>query len=445
MEQVHSEADRDGDSRPGVQDGHAGDVATGDPDDRGGGEVALDLDFVRAQFPAFGQPSLEGWIHAQNAGGSWACSQVIDRLTTFYLDTKVQGGDHFPAGAAGLAAQDRARPALARWLGVAPDEVHIGPSTAANTTALAAAFGEALGPGDAAIVTNLDHEANSGAWRGLAARGVQVREWQVDTETASLSLDDLDALLDDDVALVAFPHVSNIVGRVLPVADIADRAHAVGAVAIADGVAAAPHAIPDVDALGVDVYLFSTYKTFGPHQGVTVVRRDLAQRLPNQGPFFYDDVPEKWFLPAGPDHAQVAAIVGVTAYLDGFVDHHLGSDLQMPDRRRRLTDVVAAHEARLLAPILDLVRDRPGVDVVGTADAITRVPTLSLVTEKDPAMLAAALADHRIMAASGHFHAWRLVEALGIEPTRGVLRLSLVHYNTPDESRRIVEGLDAVL
>ncbi len=409
----------------------------------GGGD--LDLDFVRAQFPAFTQPRLQGWIHAQNAGGSWACSQVIDRLTTYYLDTKLQGGDHFPAGADGLEAMAQARPALARWLGVAADEVHIGPSTAANTTALAAAFAEVLGPGDAIIVTNLDHEANSGAWRDLAAVGVEVREWQVDPETASLSLDDLDRLLDDDVALVAFPHVSNIVGQVTPVAEIAARVHQAGAIAIADGVAAAPHGLPDVGALDVDVYLFSTYKTFGPHQGVMVVRRDLARRLPNQGPFFYDAVPEKWFVPAGPDHAQVAATAGVTAYLDLLVDHHLDADLQMPARRSELTALLGDHERGLLAPILDLVTDRPGVRVVGTTDASTRVPTLSLVTERDPVGLAVALADHHVMAAASHFHAWRLVEALGLDPERGVLRISLVHYNTMQESTRIVEALDTVL
>lgn len=260
-----------------------------------------------------------------------------------------------------------------------------------------------------------------------------------------LALEDLDVLLDETVAIVAFPHVSNIVGESTPVADIAARAHAVGAVAIADGVAAVPHGIPDVDALGVDVYLFSTYKTFGPHQGVMVVRRDVAERLPNQGPFFYDEVVEKWFNPAGPDHAQVAAVAGVVDYLDLVAVHHFGPDVPMPDRRAGLNRLTAAHEQALMTPIMEVVADRDGVRVVGTTDPSLRVPTLSLITEQDPAMLADALADRMIMADASHFHAWRLVEALGVDPERGVLRVSLVHTTSQDEGASIAAALDVVL
>lgn len=430
----------------------------------------LDLEFVRAQFPAFEEPSLQGWIHAQNAGGSYACRQVIDRLTTFYRTTKLQGGDHFPAGAAANEAMAQAWPGLARWLDVGEDEVHIGPSTSQNTVVLAAAFGQVLGPGDAVVVTNQDHEANSGAWRRLADRGVQVREWQVDPETGRLSLDGLDGVLDDDVAVVAFPHVSNIVGEVNPVAEIVVRARAVGAVTVCDGVAAAPHGLPDVDALGVDVYLFSAYKTFGPHQGVMVVRRELVQRLPNQGHFFNEGAIHLRFVPAGPDHAQVAAMAGVPAYLDLLTDHHVPAgagdsaggaggegaggaggegagreEADGSDRRAGLQALVAAHERNLMDPILEVVADRAGVRVLGPAGTAGRVPTISLICEEDPGRLAVALADHRVMAAAGHFYAWRLLDAMGMDPDRGVLRVSLVHSTTVQESEAVAAALDAVL
>src|SRR3546814_8695881 len=114
-----------------------------------------------------------------------------------------------------------------------------------------------------------------------------------------------------DLKLVAFPHCSNIVAHLIPVAEICARAHAAGAVTCVDGVSYAPHGLPDVTALGADIYLFSLYKTYGPHQGLMVARRALAERLPKQAPFFNADSLLKKLTPAGPDHAQIAASAGI--------------------------------------------------------------------------------------------------------------------------------------
>lgn len=413
----------------------------------------LDLDWIRAQFPAFAAPELRDWVNAQNAGGSYRSGRVLAALDHFHRHTALQGGDHFPAGAAHARAVAAAGPALARSLNVGEDEVHVGPSTTSLTYALGRAFSQALRPGDAVVVTDQDHEANSGAWRRLADVGVEVREWRVDPTTGRLALADLDPLLDDEVAVVAFPHVSNLVGEVNPVAEIAARAHDVGAVAIADGVAAAPHGLPDVAALGVDGWLCSAYKVYGPHQGVLALRREVADRLPNQGHFFNADVVTKKFVPAGPDHAQVAALAAMVDYLDDLVDHHHVDEADRAEGsssagRAAVADLVHEHEADLLAPIMEVVRDRPGVRVLGPSaadDAGVKVPLVSLVTDRPGEAVAADLAAHGIMAAGSHFYAWRLCEAVGVDPTHGALRISLVHYNTVAESERIAAALDAVL
>ncbi len=141
-------------------------------------------------------------------------------------------------------------------------------------------------------------------------KGIEVREWSVDGQTGRLALAALDAVLDDKVNLVAAPHCSNVVGEINPVAEIAKRAHAVGAVLAVDGVSYAPHGLPDLTELGADIYLFSAYKTYGPHQGVMAVRPELAMQLPNQGHFFNDAKPRYRLTPAGPDHAQIAASAG---------------------------------------------------------------------------------------------------------------------------------------
>ncbi|WP_334193368.1 aminotransferase class V-fold PLP-dependent enzyme, partial [Pararhodobacter sp.] len=251
--------------------------------------MQLDLDFVRAQFPAFAEPSLQGQAFFENAGGSYACKPVIDRLTRFYHQRKVQPYHPFEASRLGGEEMDEARRRLAAMMGIATDELSFGPSTTANTYVLAQAFRQHLKPGEAIVVTNQDHEANTGPWRRLADSGIEVREWQIDPVTGHLPLDRLPKLL-AGARLLCFPHCSNVVGEVNPVAEITAMAHEAGAVVCVDGVSYAPHGLPDVAALGADIYLFSAYKTYGPHQGIMAIRRELGMALPNQGHVFNGEV-----------------------------------------------------------------------------------------------------------------------------------------------------------
>ena len=406
---------------------------------------ALDLPWVRSQFPAFVEPSLAGQAFFENAGGSYPCAPVVDRLTRFYRSRKVQ--PYGPYAASRLAGEemDEARSRLAALLGVDPDELSFGPSTSQNTYVLAQAFRGLLSEGDAIVVTDQDHEANSGVWRRLAAEGIAVREWRVDPASGSLDPEALAPLLDGPVRLVCFPHCSNIVGQVNDVAAICAMVHAAGALACVDGVSYAPHGLPDVGALGPDIYLFSTYKTYGPHQGAMVVRRALADRLSNQGHFFNAGIPEKRLTPAGPDHAQVAACAGIADYLAALHAHHGGGAVAPRQMTAEVHDLQRAQETALLAPLLDWIAGRADVRLVGPRRADGRVPTVSLACPRPGAEMAAALAPHGIMAGGGHFYARRLVEALGIDPANGVLRLSFVHYTSPEEVARAIEALEAVL
>jgi selenocysteine lyase/cysteine desulfurase len=219
--------------------------------------AVLDLEFVRRQFPAFSEPNLQGWAFFENAGGSYACGPVIERLNRYYRQTKVQPYGSYPASVRAGDEMDEAYRRLAGYLNVGEDEVHFGPSTSQNTYVLARAFRDNWQQGDEIVVTDQDHEANSGSWRRLADTGIVVREWHIDPETGQLDPDDLDALLSERTRMVAFPHCSNIIAHINPVAELAAKAHAVGARVVVDGVAAAPHGLPDVTALGADVYLFS--------------------------------------------------------------------------------------------------------------------------------------------------------------------------------------------
>ena len=219
--------------------------------------TTLDLDFIRAQFPAFAEPSLAGFAHFDNAGGSYACRQTVDWLDRYYRQTKVQPYNNYPASRMAGRQMDSAKERLAAWLNVRNDELHLGPSTSQNTYVVAQALREWLKPGDEVIVTNQDHEANVGAWARLASAGIVVREWQVDPGTGELHTEDLAALLSLRTQVVAFTHCSNIVGSINPVREWTDLVHRLGARAIVDGVSFAPHGLPDVESLGADIYLCS--------------------------------------------------------------------------------------------------------------------------------------------------------------------------------------------
>ena len=406
--------------------------------------AVLDIDFVRRQFPAFSEPSLQDQAFFENAGGSFTCHAVIDRLTRFYTQRKVQPYASYTASKLGGEEMDEARVRLSAALGVDADELSFGPSTTQNTYVLAQAFRKWLSPGDAIIVTNQDHEANSGPWRRLSDEGIEVREWRIDAETGMLNPDRLSELLDERVRLVCFPHCSNVVAQVNPVTEITALAHAAGAFVCVDGVSYAPHGLPNVGDMGPDIYLFSSYKTYGPHQGIMVIRRALGEMLPNQGHYFNAGSLSKRFTPAGPDHAQIAACAGMIDYFDALADHH-GMEGSATERSAEVHDLMRAHEIELLQPLLDFVAAKKSVRLLGSLVASERAPTVALDLGKSPAEAAIALAERGIMADGNDFYAVRPLQALGIDPDQGVLRLSFVHYTSQAEVDKLMNGLDDIL
>ena len=391
----------------------------------------MDLDFVRSQFPAFEQPSLKGQAFFENAGGSYTCRQVIDRLFRFYTEHKVQPYAPYAASEIAGAEMDEARARLSALLGVTPQELSFGPSTTANTYVLAQAFRKFLKPGEKIIVTNQDHEANSGPWRRLAEDGIEVLEWGIDPATGHLDPATLEPMLDESVRLVCFPHCSNVVGEINPVTEITALAHAAGAFVCVDGVSYAPHGLPNVGELGPDIYLFSAYKTYGPHQGIMVINKSLAELLPNQAHYFNADVPYKRFTPAGPDHAQVAACAGMVDYFEALAAHHGAPVQKGAGMGGFVHDLMRQREIALLQPLLDAVKDRNDVRLLGPSVAEDRAPTGPVVQGR--------------AAGGGDFYAVRALRAMGVDPDQGVLRLSFTHYTSETEVTQLIEALDRVL
>ncbi len=408
--------------------------------------TALELDFVRAQFPAFTEPSLEGFAHFENAGGSYACRQTIDWLDRYYRETKVQPYYAFAASARAGEQMDAAKARMAAWLNVGADELHFGPTTSQNTYVVAQALRQRLRPSDEVIVTDQDHEANIGAWSRLQDSGVLIREWKIDPDTAELNPGDLEALLCSRTKAVAFTHCSNVVASINPVRKLTDLIHRAGAWALVDGTAFCPHGLPDVSALGADLYVFSLYKVYGPHQGAMFMRRELNAALPNQAHFFKDGNAAARFTPAGPDHAQIAAVNGLMDYMDAVADHHGLTGKPVQERAAAVRDLFRSHETALLQPLLDYLSGHPKARLIGRDRAQERAPTVAFTADGNKSMaLASRLAELKLGVGVGNFYAYRLVQALGIDVEDGVLRASFVHYTSKGEVNRLINALDTLL
>ncbi|MGQ0610581.1 MAG: aminotransferase class V-fold PLP-dependent enzyme [Paracoccaceae bacterium] len=407
----------------------------------------LDLDFVRRQFPAFSSPVLSGHAFFENAGGSYPCGAVVERLHRFYTDRKVQPYAPHPGAQAGGAEMDEARIRLSAMMGAAADEISFGPSTSANTYVLAQAVRLWLrGKNAAIVVTDQDHEANSGVWRRLADEGIEVREWRIDPASGHLDPAALAPLLADGrVRLVAFPHCSNVVAEINPVAEIAAMARAAGARSVVDGVSYAPHGFPDFAALGCDVYLFSAYKTFGPHQGIMLIGAEFGADLPAQGHHFNAGALYKRFTPAGPDHAQIAACAGMADYVDALYAHHFTAPADPAARGLAVHEMMRAQEVAVIAPLMDYLGARNDLRLIGPRRAEDRAPTVAVALDRAADPVAAALGQRGIACWAGDFYAVRPLQAMGVDLGRGVLRMSAAHYTTADEVARLIEALQEVL
>ena len=375
----------------------------------------LDIKFVRAQFPAFSSPELKNKCFFENAGGSFPAQKVISRLTRFYTSRKVQPYAPYEASALAGKEMDEARERLASLLNINSDTLHFGPSTTQNTYVLSQAVRQSLRERNVIVVTNQDHEANTGSWRKLANEGFEIREWRVDKNTGSLNIGDLKKLLDRKVFLVAFPHCSNIVGEINNAKEICEIIRFHGAFSCVDGVSYAPHGFPDLKSLGADIYLFSSYKTYGPHVGIMYLSKQLNELLTYQGHYFNTTYPTKRFTPAGPDHAQIASCAGIVDYIELLDKHHFGSKVSVSQSCQRVKRMQRAYESKLLEPFLKYLSNKDDIRILGPNSVKCRVPTVSLDLGLKSRLVAEELANDGIMTDSGDFYAVRLLEALGVK------------------------------
>jgi cysteine desulfurase family protein (TIGR01976 family) len=411
----------------------------------------LDLTQIRATFPALDQPA----VFLDNPGGTQIARQSLDRITRYLVETNANHGGVFATSRASDAVVDAARAAMADFLNASrPEEIVFGPNMTSLTFNVSRAMAAWFQPGDTIVLTNLDHDANISPWLRMAEdRNCRIR-W-VDFNPADGTLDqaDFQAALALKPKLVAFGYASNCLGTVNPAVEMTAQAKAAGALVYIDAVQYAAHGPIDVQKLGCDFLVCSSYKFFGPHVGILYGRYDLLDSLRAYRVRPAPANPPGKFETGTGNFEGYAGVLGAMEYFE-WLGQTFGAEfheLYAGDYSgRRLTfkkamSAARAYEFTLSHALLDLLAELPGAHVYGPSDTRRleqRVSTVSFtLAGRTPEQIASHLASRGIYVWNGNFYALAVTTRLGLEESGGLLRVGATHYNTLAEIDRFGAAL----
>ena len=410
--------------------------------------ISLDLKYVKSQFPAFEDPLSAKWTFFENAGGSYVPHNVITHLNKFMTSTKVQPYAEFETSNIAGNNMDKATKLFAEMINANEDEIIIGGSTTMNMYVLSNAFKYLLEPGDELIVTNQDHEANIGAWRRLKEHGIIIKEWKINTNSAELEIDELKKILSPKTKLVAVTHCSNIVGSINNMKQIARLVHENNAYIVGDGVSYAPHGFPDVKDLDVDFYAFSLYKTYGPHLGLLYGKKEILSKLPNQNHEFLEGEVPYTLNPGGPNHEELSSLIGIYEYFNDLHNHHFPDEkITLREKIEKVNQLISVHEEKIGNLFLEFLRSDNDIKLIGKNKIYNknRAPTFAFTSKNHSSkFLSSQLVKNGIATRNDNFYAWRCLKALGIDTDDGVVRTSMVHYNTEEDVSKLITALKKI-
>jgi cysteine desulfurase family protein (TIGR01976 family) len=411
--------------------------------------TALDLDWVRSQFPSLaqtvnGQPA----VFLDGPGGTQVPQRVIDAISEYLQHSNSNTNGAYATSRRTNNVIDGARSAMADFLNCDPEEVVFGANMTTLTFAISRSIGRELGPGDEIVLTLLDHDANFAPWKALEERGVTIRIADIHEEDCTLDMEDLARKINSKTKLVAVGYASNAVGTINNVKEVIRLAHAVGAMAFIDAVHYAPHGLIDVRELDCDFLACSTYKFFGPHMGVLYGKREHMKRLrPYKVRACTDEIPSRW--ESGTNNHE--CIAGIGACVEYLADLGRRADASVKTRRAAIEAAFAAihdHEYALLRTLISGVLALPGVKLYGITDLKRfneRCPTIVLrIKGHTPLELATKLGDRGFFTWDGNYYAINLTDRLNVEKDGGFLRIGLAHYNTAEEVERLLAALTEI-
>jgi cysteine desulfurase family protein (TIGR01976 family) len=404
--------------------------------------AAFPIGIIRAAFPALTRPP--GFIFFDNAAGAQVPQVVLDAVNHHLVECNVQRGGRYAKSQEVDAMVLRARHSVADLVNARDAcEIAFGMNATSFIRLVSLAIGQTLDKRNEIVVTEMDHEANVATWLALERIGARVVWWKM-RDDGNLHVDDLIPLVSSATRLVACTLTSNALGSIVDVAAAARVAHASGAEIFLDAVHYGPHGLIDVQAFDCDYLVCSGYKIFGPHMGFLWGRRDLLEKLPTfREDFIPDEPPGK--IEAGTFvYENVAGMDAAVGYLE-TLGRSLGANdaTAKPESRRsalrRAFEAIRVYEESLSLETLRVLSGC-GAVIYGVAEPEhigERVPTICFtLPEIAPARISEELARQNIGARDGHMYTPRLMKRLGLALESGVVRVSLVHYNTVQEVRR---------
>ncbi len=284
-------------------------------------------------------------------------------------------------------------------------------------------------------------------WRRLEDIGAKIVEWKFNLDSHELQISDLEKILSSKTKILAVTHCSNIVGSVNNLKKISDLAHEQNIIVIGDGVSYAPHGFPDVKEVGVDFYTFSLYKTYGPHLGLMYGKEEILKQLPNQNHEFLKGKYPYTINPGGPNHEELVSLIGIYEYFDNLYNHHFNRKIEIKEKIKQINNLISVHEETIANPILHYLDNRNDLKLIGKNKIFNknRAPTISFTSRKKTSKeISDILVKNKIATRNDNFYAWRCLEALGIDTTDGVVRLSMTHYNNLNETNKLIETLEKI-
>jgi len=403
------------------------------------------IDSIRRQFPALN--SGDNFVFFDNGAGAQIPQSVLDAVCHHLVFRNVQRGGRYRHSQEVDASIDQARQSVATLLNARePSEVAFGMNATSFIRLVSLAIADILGARKEIIVSDLDHEANIATWLALQGKGVDIRWWKM-REDGTLHLEDLEPLLSSRTRLVACAVASNALGSIVNVKEVARMAHAAGAEVFLDAVHYAPHGVIDVQNWNCDYLVCSGYKIFAPHMGFLWGKRELLEALPTfREDFIPDEIPGK--IEVGTFvYENVAGMNAAVAYLEELGRNLVADSLSASSRERLVAamEAIRVYEATLSAEILRSLAKLEDVTVYGIREPsqlTQRVPTICFnLNGVPPARVAASCAGNGIGVRDGNMYSPRLLRRMGIPSESGVVRASLVHYNTVEEIAKFIDVL----
>ena len=410
--------------------------------------MSLDVARIRKDFPILERTVRDGQplVYLDSANTSQKPRQVLDTLADFYErhNANIHRATH-QLGEEATQAYEGARATVAGFIGAAePAEVVFtkNVSEAINLVAYsmgnASAAGQrgrfALGAGDEIVITEMEHHSNIVPWQLLCQRTGATLRWFGVTPEGRLDTSNIDDLITERTKLVALTHQSNVLGTINPIRELADRAHAAGALVLVDAAQSVPHMPVDVAALGADFLGFTGHKMCGPTGiGVLWGRRELLEEMPPflGGGEMIEDVRMERSTFAPPPHkfeagtmpiAEAPALAAAIGYL---------GEVGLPALRE--------YEHGLVSHALEALREIGGLRILGPAEPVDRGAAISFTVDGvHPHDMGQVLDEHGIAVRAGHHCAWPLHRAMGVQAST---RASFYLYNTHEEADALAAGI----